>query len=106
MKDRDREQNEAPIFQVEMIIKVNGMDGIYQRILRVLVEGLTGLLSIICQHTSLCGEVPGDCFLSSVTPVFQQSQKVHPGSLRAREGRGAARPGCHHAEHPGQTEDQ
>lgn len=38
MKDRAREQNEAPIFQGGMITKVYGMDGIYQRILRVLVE--------------------------------------------------------------------
>lgn len=48
-----RKQNEASIFQGEMMTKVYRMDGVYQRMLRVLVEVLSGQLSIIYQHTSL-----------------------------------------------------
>lgn len=65
---RDREQNEAPIIQGEMVGDLlqnldthesKGPDGIHARVLRELAEVLTEPLSVIYRQSWLTGEVPG-----------------------------------------------
>ena len=78
LEDRDREQNEAPIFQGEMVSdllhhldihKSMGPDGIHLRVLRELVEVLTKPPSIIYEQSWLTGEVPVDWNLANVTSI-------------------------------------
>ncbi|KAK4824398.1 hypothetical protein QYF61_014058 [Mycteria americana] len=91
LEDRDRQQNEAPIIQGEMVIdllqpldthKSMGPDGIHPRVLRELAEGLTKLLSIIYQQSWLTGEVPDDWKLANVTPIYKKGRKEDPGNYR------------------------
>jgi len=77
LQDRDREKNEAPTVQGEMVRnllhhadtdKSIGPDGIHPRVLRELVEVLTKPLTIIYQQSWLTREVPADWMLANVMP--------------------------------------
>ncbi|PKU31448.1 rna-directed dna polymerase from mobile element jockey-like [Limosa lapponica baueri] len=59
-----------------------GLDGIYLRVLRELVEVLIKPLSIIYQQSWLIREVPVDWKLGTVTPIYKNSQKEDPGNYR------------------------
>ncbi|KAK4833030.1 hypothetical protein QYF61_027412 [Mycteria americana] len=83
LEDRDREQNEAPIIQGEMVSDLlhhldthrsMGPDGIHPRVLRELAEVLTKPLSIVYQQSWLTGEVPVDCRLANVIPIYKKGQ--------------------------------
>ncbi|GAB0181668.1 hypothetical protein GRJ2_000632100 [Grus japonensis] len=89
LEDRDREQNEAPIIQGEMVSdllyhldthKSMGPDGIHPKVLRELAEVLAELLSIIYQQAWLTGEVPVDRRLANVMPIHKKGQKEDPGN--------------------------
>ncbi|KAK4810093.1 LOW QUALITY PROTEIN: hypothetical protein QYF61_008069 [Mycteria americana] len=91
LEDRDREQNEAPIIQGEMVSDLlyhldthrsMGSDGIHPRVLRELVEVLTKHLSILYQQPWLTGEVPVDWRLANVMPIYKKGQKEDPGNYR------------------------
>ncbi|KAK4819814.1 hypothetical protein QYF61_011833 [Mycteria americana] len=90
LEDRDGEQNEAPIIQGQMVIKLlhhldthksMGPDGIQPRVLRELTEVLTKPLSIIYQQSWLTREVPVDWRLPNMTPSYK-GQKEDPGNYR------------------------
>ncbi|KAK4807856.1 hypothetical protein QYF61_007762 [Mycteria americana] len=87
----DREQNEAPIIQGEMVSdllqhldthKSMGPDGIHPRVRRELAAVLTKPLSILYQQSWLTGEVPVDWRLANVTPIYKKGQKEDPGNYR------------------------
>ncbi|KAK4820577.1 hypothetical protein QYF61_001817 [Mycteria americana] len=87
----DREQNEAPIIQGEMVSdllhhldthKSMGPDGIHPRVLRELAEVLTKPLPILYQQSWLTGEVPVDWRLAKVSPMYKKGQKEDPGNYR------------------------
>ena len=87
----DREQNEAPIIQGEMVSdllhhldthKSMGPDGIHPRVLRELAEVLTKPLSIIYQQSWLTGEVPVDWRLANVMPINKKDWKEDMGNYR------------------------
>ncbi|KFO08356.1 hypothetical protein N312_07637, partial [Balearica regulorum gibbericeps] len=59
-----------------------GLDGIYPRVLRELVEVLTKPLSIIYQQSWLTGEVPVDWRLANVMPIYTKGWKEDPGNYR------------------------
>jgi len=59
-----------------------GLDGIHPRVLRELVEELAKPLSIIYQQSCLTGEVPDDCRIASVTPIYKKGWKEDPGNHR------------------------
>ncbi|KAK4820725.1 hypothetical protein QYF61_004390 [Mycteria americana] len=91
LEDKDREQNEAPIIQGEMVSdllhhldthKSMGPDGIHPRVLRELAEVLTEPLSILYQQSWLTGEVPVDWRLANVMPIYKKGQKEDPGKYR------------------------
>ncbi|KAK4832250.1 hypothetical protein QYF61_021602 [Mycteria americana] len=91
LEDRDREQNEAPIIQKEMVSdllhhldthKSMGTGGIHPRVLRELAEVLTKPLSILYQQSWLSGEVPVDWKLANVMPIYKKGQKEEPGNYR------------------------
>ncbi|KAK4823371.1 hypothetical protein QYF61_001719 [Mycteria americana] len=91
LEDRDKEQNEAPIIQGEMVSdllhhldthKSMGPDGIHPRILRELAEVLTKPLSIIYQQSWLTREVPVDWRLANVMPIHKKGRKEDPGNYR------------------------
>ncbi|KAK4806242.1 LOW QUALITY PROTEIN: hypothetical protein QYF61_013386 [Mycteria americana] len=91
LEDRDREQNEAPIIQGEMVSdllhhidthKSMGQDGVHPRVLRELEEALTKTLSIIYQQSWLTGKVPADWRLANVTPIYKKGRKENPGNYR------------------------
>ncbi|GAB0186016.1 mitochondrial enolase superfamily member 1 [Grus japonensis] len=91
LEDRDREQNEAPIIQGEVVSdllhhldmhKSMGLDGIHPRVLRELVEVLTKLLSIIHQQSWLTREVPVYWRLANVTPIYKKGWKEDLGNYR------------------------
>lgn len=54
-----------------------GPVGICPRVLRELLEVLTGPLSIVYQQSWLTGEIPVD-----VMPIHRKGQKEHPGKYR------------------------
>ena len=87
----DREQNEAPIIQGEMVSdllhhldthKSVGLDGIHPRVLRELAEVLIKPLSIIYQQSWLTGEVPVDWKLANVTLIYRKGRKENPGNYK------------------------
>ncbi|GAB0204048.1 hypothetical protein GRJ2_002870400 [Grus japonensis] len=91
LEDRDREQNEAPIIQGEMVTnmlhdldthKSIGLDEIHPRVLKELAEVLTKPLSIIYQQSWLTKEVPVDWRLANVTPIDKKGWKEDPGNYR------------------------
>ncbi|KAK4818853.1 hypothetical protein QYF61_020072 [Mycteria americana] len=91
LKDRDGDQNGAPIIQGEMVSdllhhldthKSMGPDEVHPRVLKELAEVLTKLLSIIYQQSWLTGEVPADWRLANVTPIFKKGWKEDPGNYR------------------------
>ncbi|KAK4815212.1 hypothetical protein QYF61_022490 [Mycteria americana] len=90
-EDRDGDQNGAPIIQGEMVSdllhhldthKSMGPDEIHPRVLKELAEVLTKPLSIIYQQSWLTGEVPADCRLANVTPIFKKGWKEDPWNYR------------------------
>ncbi|KAK4818831.1 hypothetical protein QYF61_019868 [Mycteria americana] len=91
LEDRDGDQNGAPIIQGEMVSdllhhldthKFMGSDEIHPRVLKELADVLTKPLSIIYQQSWLTGEVPADCRLANVTPIFKKGRKEDPGNYR------------------------
>ncbi|KAK4826796.1 hypothetical protein QYF61_011604, partial [Mycteria americana] len=85
LEDRDREQDEVPIIQGEMVgdllhhsdtHKSMGPNGIHPRVLRELAEMVTKPLSILYQQSWLTGEVPVDWKLAN------KGQKEGPGNYR------------------------
>jgi len=91
LEDRGGERNRPPIIQEEAVNdllchldphKSMGLDGIHPRVLRELVEELAKPLSIICQHTWLTGEVPGDWRIACVTPIYKKGWKEDPRNYR------------------------
>ncbi|KAK4811461.1 LOW QUALITY PROTEIN: hypothetical protein QYF61_006395 [Mycteria americana] len=92
LEARDGEQNAAPTIHGEMVSDLlhhvdthtsMGPDGIHPRVLRELAEALTKPLPILYQQSWLTGEVPADCRLANVTPIFKEGQKEDPGNYRA-----------------------
>jgi len=72
-------------------------------------EELAKPLSTIYQQSWLTGEVPDDCRIASVTPVYKKGQKEDPGNYRpvsAREDYGMIHPECAHQACEGQPGDQ
>jgi len=91
LEDRDGEKNKPPIIQEEAINdllchldthKSMGSDGIHPRVLRELPQELAKPLSVICEQSWLTGEVPDDCRVVSVTPIYKKSWKEDPGNYR------------------------
>ncbi|GAB0199241.1 hypothetical protein GRJ2_002389500 [Grus japonensis] len=91
LEDRDRDQNEVPRIQGEMVSdllhhldthKSMGPDGIHPRVLRELAEVLTKPLSIIYQQSWLTKEVPVDWRLANMTPICKKGWKEDPGNYR------------------------
>ncbi|KAK4819995.1 hypothetical protein QYF61_017374 [Mycteria americana] len=89
LEDRDREQNEAPITQGEMVSDLlhhldthrsMGLDGIHPRVLRELAEVFTKTLSILYQQSWLTTEVPVDWRLANVMPIDKKGWKENPGN--------------------------
>ncbi|KFQ09537.1 hypothetical protein N329_07420, partial [Haliaeetus albicilla] len=62
--------------------KSMGLNGIYPRVLRELVEVFTKPLSIIYQQSWLTGEVPVYWKLANVTPIYKKGRKEDPGNYR------------------------
>ncbi|GAB0184205.1 mitochondrial enolase superfamily member 1 [Grus japonensis] len=97
----DREQNEAPIIQGEMVSNLQhcsdtpksiGLDGIQPRVLRELAEVFPKPLAIIYQQSWLTREVPVDWKLANVTPIYKKGWKedrgnYRPGSLTSVPGK-------------------
>jgi len=91
MEDRVGERNKPPIIQEEVVNNVlcylathrsMGLYGVHPRVLRELVEELAKPLSILCQQSWLTGEVPDDCRIASVTPIYKKGRKEDPGNCR------------------------
>ncbi|KAK4831739.1 hypothetical protein QYF61_018869 [Mycteria americana] len=91
LDDRDREQNEAPIIQGEMVSDLlhdldthrsMGLDGIHPRVLRKLAKLPTKPHSILYQQSWLTREVPVDWKLANVMPTYKNGWKEDPGSYR------------------------
>ncbi|KAK4832479.1 LOW QUALITY PROTEIN: hypothetical protein QYF61_023526 [Mycteria americana] len=91
LEDGDREQNEAPIIQREMVRdplhhldthKSMGPDGIHPRVLRELAEVLIKALPILYQQSWLNGEVTVDWRLANVMPIYKKGWKEDPGNYR------------------------
>ena len=59
-----------------------GLDGMYPRVLRELVELLTKPLSIIYQQSWLTREVPVDWKLANVIPIHKKGWKEDAGNYR------------------------
>ncbi|GAB0183026.1 hypothetical protein GRJ2_000767900 [Grus japonensis] len=55
--------------------KSMGLDGIYPRVLKELVEVLIKPLSIMYQQSWLPGDVPVDWKLANVMPIYKKGQK-------------------------------
>ncbi|KAK4824085.1 hypothetical protein QYF61_010596 [Mycteria americana] len=92
LEDRDREQNEGPVIQGEMVSDLlhhldthrsMGPDGIHPRVLRELAEVLTKLHSIIYQQCWLTREVPVDWRLANVASIYRKGRKDDSGNYRA-----------------------
>jgi len=90
LEDRDEEQNEAPIIDGEMVSdllhhldthKPKRPHGIHPNT-EELVQALTKPPSIIYQQSWLTEEVPVDCRLSNVMPIYKKCWKVDPGNHR------------------------
>ena len=62
--------------------KSTGSDGVYARVLGELANVITKLLSIIFQWSWDSGEVPFDCKLAKVVPIFKKVKKEDPGNYR------------------------
>jgi len=62
--------------------KSMGPDRIHPRVLRDLSVELAKPLSIIYQQSWLTGEVPGDCRIDIVTPIYKKGWKEDPGNYR------------------------
>jgi len=84
---REGEQNKPPRVQEEAVkdmlchldtYKSMGLDGIYPRVLRELVEELAKPLSIIYQQSWLTREVPDDWRIASVTSIYKKGWKEDP----------------------------
>ena len=91
LEGRDGEENKPPIIQKEVVNdllchldthKSMGPNGIHLRELRELAEGLAKPLSIIYQQPCLTGEVPDDCRIASVTPIYKKGWTEDPGNYR------------------------
>lgn len=83
--DRDREQNEAPIIQKEMLSdwlchfdthKCMGLDRIYSRLLKELAEELIKPLSIICQQPWPTRDIPADWRLAKMMNLMVLSLQL------------------------------
>jgi len=81
LEDRDREQNEAPMIQGEIVSNLihhldthtsMGLDSIHPRVLRELAEALTKPLSIICQHSWKIEEVSVDWRSANMFPTYNK----------------------------------
>jgi len=59
-----------------------GPDEIHLCVLRELAEVIAKPLSIIYQCSLLTGEVPEDCRLASVTPIYKKGCKKELGNCR------------------------
>jgi len=59
-----------------------GLDGIHPKALRELAEEVAKPLSIIYQQSWLTGEVPDDCRIASVTPIYKKGWTEDPGNYR------------------------
>jgi len=55
---------------------------IHPRVLKELSEELAKPLSIIYQQSWLIGEIPDDCRIAIVTPIYKKGWKEHPGNYR------------------------
>ncbi|GAB0179668.1 mitochondrial enolase superfamily member 1 [Grus japonensis] len=62
--------------------KSMGLDGIYPRVLRELVEVLTKPLAIIYQQSWLTRKVPIDWSLADVMRIYEKGQKEDLGNYR------------------------
>jgi len=89
--DRDGEQNKPCMIHDEIVLdllgkldahKSMGLDGVHPRVLRDLADMVAKTLSIILQQSWLTGDVPADCRLANVTPIFRKSWKNDPASYR------------------------
>lgn len=74
------------------------MDGIHPRTWKELAGEVTKPLSIICRKSWLTGEVPGNCRLTSVTPICKKGWKEDPGNYKACRPDLGAREGADHLE--------
>ena len=81
----DGMQNAPPVIQVETVreLHVNchkpmRPDRAHPRVLRELAGVIAKQLSTIHQHSWLSGEVPEDCSLADVTPVYKKGCKEDP----------------------------
>jgi len=90
-EDRDGEQKETRKIQVEMVSDLLchtdthrsvRPDRIHPRVLKELAHVLAKPLPIIYQQSWLTGEVPDDCRIASVTPIYKKGQKEDPGNYR------------------------
>ena len=59
-----------------------GPDGIHPRGLKELADIIAGPLSIIFQLSWESGEVPVDCKMANVVPIFKKCQKEDPSNYR------------------------
>ncbi|KAK4816843.1 hypothetical protein QYF61_023907 [Mycteria americana] len=91
LEDGDGEQNKPPIIQEEAVNGLlhhldthqsMGLDGIHPRVLREPAEELAKPLSIIYQQSWLTGEVPHNCRLVSVLPIYKKGRKEDLGNYR------------------------
>ncbi|PKU38009.1 rna-directed dna polymerase from mobile element jockey-like [Limosa lapponica baueri] len=62
--------------------KSMGLDGMHQRVLRELADGIAKLVSIIFERSWRTGEVPEDWRTANVSPVFKKGKKEDPGNYR------------------------
>ncbi|KFQ75093.1 hypothetical protein N337_12591, partial [Phoenicopterus ruber ruber] len=62
--------------------KSMGLDGIHPRVLKELADVIAGHFSIICQRSWETGEVPTDCKLANVIPIYKKSVREDPGNYR------------------------
>ena len=86
------EQTEPPIIQEEtvrdLLLQLNchkskGLDEIHPRVLRELAEVIAEPLSIIYPRSLLTAEVPEDCRLANVTPVYKKGCREDPRNYRS-----------------------